>query len=110
MSGGHVRNLLIYFRSSLDYVDSLPITKNAVARGIRQHINAYSRSIPEEHWELLARLHIDSDKYIPNDDKHQEMLGDLSILEYMNAEEPWYAVNPVVRELEKFKRAVENTK
>ena len=35
------------------------------------------------------------------------MLGDLSILQYMNGEQPWYAVNPVVRELKKFKRAVE---
>jgi hypothetical protein len=35
------------------------------------------------------------------------MLGDLSILEYLNGEEPWYAVNPVVRKLEKFKRAAE---
>ena len=110
MSGGHVRNLLIYFRSASDYVDSLPFTKEAVRRGIRQHINAYSRSIPEEHWKLLAQLHLAPDKYIPNDNEHQAMLGDLSILEYLNGEEPWYAVNPVVRELEKFKRAVENIK
>jgi len=108
MNGGHVRNLLIYFRSSSDYVDSLPITKDAVSRGIRQHINAYSRSIPEKNWELLARLHLDPDRYIPSDNDHQEMLGDLSILEYMNASEPWYAVNPVVRELDKFKQALED--
>ena len=108
MSGGHVRNLLIYFRSSLDYVDSLPVTEDAVKRGIQQHINAYSRAIPEEHWELLARLGGSADKDIPNDDAHQRMLGDLSILQYINGEGPWYAVNPVVRELEKFKRAVES--
>jgi hypothetical protein len=107
MSGGHVRNLLIYFRSASDYVDLLPFTEEAVTRGVRQHINAYSRSIPEEHWKLLAQLHLDPDKYIPNDDEHQSMLGDLSILEYLNGEEPWYAVNPVVRKLEKFKRAAE---
>lgn len=110
MSGGHVRNLLIYFRSASDYVDLLPFTEESVRRGIRQHINAYSRSIPGEHWKLLARLHLDTDKYIPNDDEHQSMLGDLSILEYLNGEELWYAVNPVVRELEKFKRAVEAIK
>ena len=38
------------------------------------------------------------------------MLGDLSILEYRNGGEPWYAVNPVVRELDKFKRAVKAIK
>jgi len=110
MSGGHVRNLLIYFRSASDYVDALPFTEEAVRRGIRQHINTYSRAIPEKHWELLAQLHLAPDKYIPNDDEHQLMLADLSILEYMNGEEPWYAVNPVVKELEKFNRAVEAIK
>ena len=108
MRGGHVRNLLIYFRSALDYVDSPPIAAGAVRRGIRQHINAYSRSIPEKNWKHLARLHLDPDKHIPRDEDHQEMLSDLSILEYMNSGEPWYAVNPVVRQLEKFKRAVES--
>ena len=75
-------------------------------RGVRQHINAYSRSIPENNWDSLARLHLNQNKDIPQDDAHQGMLGDLSILEYMNGGEPWYDVNPVVRELEKFKRAV----
>jgi len=108
MSGGHVRNLLIYFRSASDYVDVLPFTEGAVKRGIRQHINAYSRSIPEEHWELLAKLHLAPDKYIPNDEQHQLMLDYLSILGYLDdEEEPWYTVNPVVRELEKFKSTVE---
>lgn len=110
MSGGHVRNLLIYFRTSSDYVDSLPFTADAVRLGVRQHINAYSRSIPEGRWKLLARLHRDPDKHIPSDEDHQEMLGDLSILEYMNGGEPWYAVNPVVRELDKFKQALEDVK
>ena len=32
--------------------------------------------------------------------------GQWKILEYMNGEEPWHAVNPVVRELDRFKRAV----
>ncbi len=88
-------------------MDSLPITAQAVERGVRQHINAFSRSIPEDNWKLLAQLHLNPNKDIPQNDAHQGMLGDLSILEYMNGGEPWYAVNPVVRELEKFKRAVE---
>lgn len=110
MSGGHVRNLLMYFRSSLNHADSLPITEDAVRRGVRRHINAYSRSIPEENWKFLARLHLDPDRHIPRDDVHHEMLRDLTVLEYINGGEPWYAVNPVVRELEKFKRAVQEMK
>ena len=106
MSGGHVRNLLMYFRSASDHVDSIPFSIDAVKRGIQEHINAYSYSIPENNWKFLAELHLNSDKQIPNDDDHQQMLGDLSILEYRNGGQPWYAVNPVVRELNKFKKAV----
>jgi hypothetical protein len=93
-----------------DYIDKLPFTKEAVQKGIQQHVNAYSRSIQENNWELLAKLQLNQDKDIPNDDDHKDMLGDLSILQYMNGGEPWYSVNPVVRELEKFKRAVEKLK
>jgi len=89
MSGGHIRNLLIYFQSASDYVNQLPFTMEAVKKGIQQHINAYSRSIPEKNWELLAKLHLSDDKMLPNDDDHHAMLGDLSILVYRNGEEPW---------------------
>lgn len=107
MSGGHVKNLIVYFRTASDYIESLPFTISAVKKGVQRHINAYSRSIPEKNWELLAKLHLNPNKQIPNDDDHREMLGDLSILEYMNGGEPWHSVNPVVRELAKFKSAVE---
>ena len=46
------------------------------------------------------------------------MLENLSVLEYINGgvddpfalAEPWYAVNPIVRELQRFKAAVQTIK
>jgi len=47
------------------------------------------------------------------DDDYLSMLNNLSVLEYINGGEddpfapvePWYAANPIVRELQKFKAA-----
>ncbi len=103
MSGGHLRNLLMYFLSAADFTDSLPFTKEEVRKGIQRHINGYIGSISEKNWTSLAQLHLDPQRCIPTDDDYQEMLESLSILEYRNGE-PWYAVNPVIRESEKFKR------
>ncbi|MGH9846429.1 MAG: hypothetical protein ACREEM_47635 [Blastocatellia bacterium] len=68
----------------------------------------------ENHWDKLARLDLSDDQRIPNGDgDYLKMLENLSILEYINGgdadvfaeAEPWYAVNPIVRELKKFKAA-----
>jgi hypothetical protein len=62
-------------------------------------------------------LELSGDKKIRNGDPDfLTMLENLSVLEYMNggdegpfeAAEPWCAVNPVVRELQKFKSAVQD--
>jgi hypothetical protein len=64
----------------------------------------------------LARLDLSTDQMIlGGDDDYLKMLENLSVLEYINSvggsdpfapAEPWYAVNPIVRELQKFKAAV----
>jgi energy-coupling factor transporter ATP-binding protein EcfA2 len=65
-------------------------------------------------WEKLARLDLSPDQKIVNgDEDYLKMLENLSVLEYVNGgdedplalAEPWYAVNPIVRELQKFKEA-----
>lgn len=113
-SGGHVRNLMIFVQNACTYTTSLPIPLGAVQKAIRQTVNTYSSGIPEHHWEKIARLDLSSDQRIPNGDgDHLKMLENLSILEYVNGgdadpfaeAEPWYAVNPIVRELRKFKEA-----
>jgi len=115
-SGGHVRNLMAFVQNACAYADGLPIPLEAAHRAIRQTVRMYSTSIPESHWEKLAVLDQSTDQKIPGgDDDYLVMLENLSVLEYINGEEgghdafageePWYAVNPIVRELQKFKAA-----
>ncbi len=116
-SGGHVRNLMIFARNACIYTNALPITLPAVQKAIRQTVNTYSSSIPETHWEKLAKLDLSADQRIPNgDEDYLKMFENLSLLEYINGgdenifeeSEPWYAVNPIVRELKKFNEARQN--
>jgi len=111
-SGGHVRFLMTFVRNACTYVSGIPIPLEAAHRAIRQTIRSYSTAIPEPHWEKLVRLDLSADQRIPGgDEDYLIMLDNLSVLEYINggesdpfaSAEPWYAVNPIVRELQKFK-------
>ena len=114
-SGGHVRNLMNFVQNSSVYTDVLPIPLSAVQKAIKQTVNTYSTAIPDHHWAKLAQLDLSPDQRIPNGDgDYLKMLENLSIMEYINGgnedtfaeAEPWYAVNPIVRELKKFKDAI----
>ncbi len=114
-SGGHVRTLMIFVQEACAQVRDIPISLTAAHRAVEPTVALYDRSISERFWEKLARLERSRDQKIPgNDTDYLEMLESLSILEYINggrsgnpfALTPWYAVNPIVRELQQFKEAV----
>ena len=118
-SGGHARNLVGFVQNATTYTDKLPISLKAARDAVRQMVGVYSASIPEHHWKKLAELDLSADQQIPNgDEDYAKMLENLSVLEYRNgddedsleADAPWYVVNPVVRELRKFKEAVNKLK
>lgn len=122
-SGGHVRQLMTTVQNACTYTAGLPIRLPSIQRAIAQNIALYSSSIPQSFWVKLAELDRSADQQIPNGDvDYLAMLESLSVLEYLNggteAEpfspmEPWYAVNPVVRELRRFKdmlNALEQTR
>ncbi|MFL6216046.1 MAG: hypothetical protein ACJ74J_19340 [Blastocatellia bacterium] len=112
-SGGHARNLLTFVQNACAYTDGIPIPLAAVQRAIQQAARTYSTAIPDHHWEKLARLDLSADNQIPNgDNDYLVMLENLSVLEYLDGGDdpfavagPWYAVNPIVRQLPKFKAA-----
>jgi hypothetical protein len=118
-SGGHVRNLLHFIRQASTFADESPLSLRAAQKGISGFIRIYSTSTPEAHWEKLVRLDLSDDQKIPGgvrDEDFAEMLENHSILEYVNGgdeedvfaeSEPWYGVNPIVRELQKFKSVKE---
>jgi hypothetical protein len=113
-SGGHIRNLLFFIREACAEAVAAPISLKSAHKGIRDMVRVYSSSTPEAHWAKLAALDCSKNQKIPSDDDDcTEMLANLSVMEYLNGgdedpfaeEEPWYAVNPIVRELQKFKEA-----
>lgn len=116
-SGGHTRNLVDFVQNACTYAQTAPIPLSAVQKAVQQTVRTYSTAIPEPHWLKLGQLDLSSNQKIANgDDEYLKMLENLSVLEYIDGAgddvftsvEPWYAVNPIVRELKKFKEAVES--
>lgn len=117
--GGSVRYLMFFVREAAAYADELPINISHAKSAIKQTIQTFSTSIPEAHWDLLAELDLSPDQRFPNDsEQYRAMLENLTVLEYINGGDediweevaPWYAVNPIVRELREFKTARERIK
>ena len=112
--GGQTRSLLTFVQSACAYSKQLPIDLPAAHRAVQQAVRTYSTSIPDLHWRKLAELDLSHDQSIPGGDPEcLTMLENLSVLEYVNGgdedpfavAEPWYAVNPIVRQLRQFKAA-----
>ena len=109
-SGGHPRDLMILVRYACTYaprdVWPRPITPDVARRAEARLVAEYSRMIPEDHFPLLARVHLL--KTVQNDEAHQLMLYNLSVLEYVNDAPPWHDVHPAVTQLRKFQEALRN--
>jgi hypothetical protein len=102
MTGGHPRHLMMFIQAAINTVDKFPITKSAAEKAINNYANSLLREIPDDFWPKLRKFE-HPQTYIPKDELHQQMLFFLHVFEYMNGE-PWYEVNPVIRDLPKFKQ------
>jgi hypothetical protein len=112
-SGGNMRYLMMFVQNACAYAERVPIPLEAAHRAIAQTVRLYSVSIPEDHWSKLVALDRSPNQEIPGgDESFLAMLENLTVLEYINGDgqndpffstEPWYAVHPIVRELQKFK-------
>jgi hypothetical protein len=74
----------------------------AAEQAVRKLMHDYDRSVPRDHWPLLAE--VARTKAVQNDADHQLMLYNLSVLEYQN-DARWCDVNPSVRDLPQFVKA-----
>ena len=111
ISGGHPRDLMILVRSASRYAKNRapkPIDAAAAEKAISRLVSEYSRMIPEAHFALLADVR--RTKEVQNDDAHQEMLHNLSVLEYINGAPPWHDVHPVILQIPKFQEAWDHGK
>ena len=101
MSGGHIRNLLILIRSACTAAGALPLTRSFAEQAVRGMSNDFERALNRPDF-FKVLIEIDRAKALPGSEHDQLLLYNLSVLEYLNGE-AWYAVNPAVRTLEKFK-------
>lgn len=108
ISGGHLCDLMILARYAFSYaprnVWPRPITLDVARRAEARLVSEYSRMIPENHFPLLVRVHLDGT--MQNDKVHAVMRRNLSVLEYVNDAAPWYDVHPAVLKLPKFQKAL----
>ena len=114
-SGGHTRQLITFVRSAIALTDTPPVTLACAEKAIADSVNLYSR-MPAAYWLKLAKLELSPNQAIDSaDDDFKAMLQQLIVLEYLNGDEnqgafdhaePWYAVHPIVRQLQSFKLAV----
>lgn len=112
---GDIRSLMYFIRESLTETKTPPVSIDAVYNSQSGRIGTFATSI--SHWDKLAALDNSPDQAIENSDPdYQTLLRQGAILEYMNGETnssrtrgftPWYAVHPLVKELDAFLRAKE---
>lgn len=123
-SGGHIRTFLLFAREACTDADALPITDENVNYAINsEYQNISPNFFPTYTWDVLAKLDLSSNQNIDVDPKQcVEVLEKLLLFEYINGDDetvgnqrpndrnrqtPWYAVNPIYRELDQFKAAKE---
>jgi hypothetical protein len=114
--GGHPRDLMTLVRQSIEDADETqakPINMDCVRRADANLVSAFGRMVPESHFEKLARVHLTNE--VQNDEDHQLMLFNQSVLEYAADDEPdveadsepWHDAHPAVQKLTRFKKSLE---
>jgi hypothetical protein len=100
MSGGHIRNLLILMRDACAALGTLPLTRQSIEGSVQQMSVAFDRALSNPSFFEVLR-EVDQTNQLPGSDYDEELIYNLSILEYHNGN-VWYSVNPAVRLLKKF--------
>jgi hypothetical protein len=117
MSGGHVRVLLRLVRTAFDYIDELPLTKQAIDLAITGTRDTYRRSVEDEkEWKVLAQ--VSRDKALSGDPAiYRKLLFTRCILQYADLGtnddgeadlKIWYDVHPLIRGIQQFETALNN--
>jgi hypothetical protein len=108
MSGGHMRDLLRLVRTAFDYVEALPITKQAAQWAIAVTKDTYRRTIATEtEWQALVQ--VAQTKTIEASESDRALLFRSCILQYawwVEADQDWqiwYDVHPLILSLREFR-------
>jgi hypothetical protein len=118
-SGGYARGFINAVQEAclhaMHHGNELPISMASARKAFRNYVTNSATAISPRRWEILAELEESADRTIhPEDPDVQILLNENHILEYINGEQtegilgedfPWYASNPVLKELPSFKSA-----
>ncbi len=113
--GGHIRQFMMMTREASLQVEKAPIDVEAAQKAIGSLVPIYTTGVRRGEWDLLAELELSDGRAWSTDNESKgRLLQQQYVLEYVNGAEnqtffektdPWYAVHPIVRELEQFKQA-----
>jgi len=108
-SGGHVRELLLLVKESLNRTETLPIPTTAVRRAIATTRDTYRRTVEKEQWQVLAK--VAKTRAIDNDEPHRDLLFRRCLMEYRYFDEEgtlqcWYDAHPLIKAIPEFKQAL----
>ncbi|GFE68602.1 ATP-binding protein [Chroococcus sp. FPU101] len=114
MTGGYVRELMLFMQTAMDYIDDFPITEKSINRALNDaREKTYRIGINQDEWNKLAI--IARDKIIPNEIEYRSLLFRRCVLEYWEIDEKdnpkrWYDVHPLIEDIDEFKTARDNLK
>lgn len=112
MTGGYVRELMLFMQTAMDYIDDFPITEQSINRAINDaREKTYKIGINQSEWKKLAI--VARDKTIPNELEYRSLLFRRCILEYWEIDEKgnptrWYDVHPLIEDIKDFRQAQKN--
>ncbi|MDJ1184983.1 AAA family ATPase [Roseofilum casamattae] len=101
VSGGHMRNLLGMLFSCLQQEDP-PFSRDILEAVIRDRRDYLTTSIKDEEWELLYQ--VVTQQSVQGELEYLTLLRSMFVFEYRDSQGSWFALNPALREHQKFKQ------
>jgi hypothetical protein len=83
------------------YSPDWPIPREAVEQAIHDLRDGVIIGLRQSQWPILQK--VSETTQIESTEECAELLENLAVLEYRDAQGPWYDVNPAVREAREFK-------
>ena len=93
ISGGHIRNLLVFLSSCLRQEDP-PISRECLNGIIRLQRDMLKRTITPDEWELLEQ--VKNTQWVSGEEKYATLLPSLFVFEYEDEDGQWFEVNPLL--------------
>jgi len=98
LSGGLMVELITIIRDASLFTQASIIDAASVHMAANEIRNDYRVMLREDQYQMLAKINVDKDKKVINHEIVQQLLHNLSLLEYRN-DDSWADVHPIVKPL-----------